>query len=792
MGNVVVAAALLLTFVTAIVGVAGEIALLKNGATDHVLVKRDGATDREDFARSELQKYFRRSAGITFAEVSEKEVAKHSKRIFIGGAALPAAQQALERIEPFGTQESLIATAGDDIFLLGGNIDGVNYAVYSFLENELGIRWYTAYGDVKIPRHRDLSLAPVRRRERPALAYRHITCYFYPLRPQKQRFLYANRLNIGFACREVPQLRSFLPYIGPIGHTLFYYMNPGKEYHASYQSQPKPSRANFFETNPAYFSMDRNGKRVKSMHLCFSNREMREVFTQQLNDVIKESGKTRGIVGISCQDVPGKLCHCPECHNLEEEYGTVGGPILDYLIQLCNKLKRQFPEILVSTLAYRKKQTEVPPKNVQRLPENLVIIFAPIDDNFAKNLAHETNRGTFENLKKWCRVSNHVWPWYYPNPYGAKVPFGNVKRLIEDTRLMVEAGIDGTFYEHDSHVVTSYNFSELQTWLLAKLFQNPACDTEALTREFTEFYYGPAARGVVKYMNELEGLREGMKGFLPWHTTASMYRYLTPERLLRWNEEFDGLENLVGGDDHRFHVRLLRITLDMELLRKHRELRRLVPGRVPTADEIRARLEATVNTLGDVRLARHPPYVRGIKKGINRLLLLARADLKPLPSRFDKYDPEDIRQAFPSSLIVKDKDAALGIASKMSRNEVPMKFGFYDRRNDKQVLQSEIPKSQIGIDRYKLYKLGRVKLTPDCLVWVTGSWRIGFKLEGFYTVGFPDTEWDVHVSMKFEGQAYSAESQSGENSISVDRVVLVRVRQALGRTDPAPLNESTS
>jgi len=73
----------------------------------------------------------------------------------------PVAQRILGKdvIAGLKDQQSLVRTSGDDLVLIGGGLHGTLYAVYSFLENDLGYRWYTAYGDNYTPRHTTLDRA---------------------------------------------------------------------------------------------------------------------------------------------------------------------------------------------------------------------------------------------------------------------------------------------------------------------------------------------------------------------------------------------------------------------------------------------------------------------------------------------------------------------------------------------------------------------------------------------------------------------------------------------------------
>ena len=79
-------------------------------------------------------------------------------------------------------------------------------------------------------------------------------------------------------------------------------------------------------------------------------------------------------------DYGGKFCYCPECLKREKQYGTPCGAFFEFLAEISREIKKDYPLLKIATLAYRKEQTEIPPKGLL-FPDNFVVIFAPIDDN---------------------------------------------------------------------------------------------------------------------------------------------------------------------------------------------------------------------------------------------------------------------------------------------------------------------------------------------------------------------------------------------------------------------------
>ena len=82
---------------------------------------------------------------------------------------------------------------------------------------------------------------------------------------------------------------------------------------------------------------------------------------------------------IDVADRPGRFCYCEGGVAREQRYESPGGPLFDSLIELCNTLGREHSATLVKTLAYRRSQTQIPPRLTagEKLPDNLIVDFAP-------------------------------------------------------------------------------------------------------------------------------------------------------------------------------------------------------------------------------------------------------------------------------------------------------------------------------------------------------------------------------------------------------------------------------
>ncbi|MGY8641462.1 MAG: DUF4838 domain-containing protein [Verrucomicrobiales bacterium] len=220
-----------------------------------------------------------------------------------------------------------------------------------------------------------------------------------------------------------------------------------------------------------------------------------------------------------------------------------------------NALKLEHPETRVKTLAYRRSQTQIPPRlpEGEKLPGNLVIAFAPIEDCYFADWTHPDPKiqETFQHLKDWAAITapGNLWAWMYPNPWGTghEMPVGNVERVINNMRLMHKAGVRGIFLDH--HGVNSRSgWSELQAFLVLKLSQDIDTNTDALITEFTDHAFGPATSRMRQYLTELETARKAITtlppnvGYKSRNLDDRTFPYLTFANLHRWQQWFEEME----------------------------------------------------------------------------------------------------------------------------------------------------------------------------------------------------------------------------------------------------------
>lgn len=572
---------------------ADAITLAHNGATDYVIVSDLGQNEEVDLAVSELKYHLETATNATFPSISVAAGKVMTHRIIVGHNTL--SYEILGFTVLFETEETLVIVCGDDLIIIGGEPRGTLYATYSFLENDVGCRWYVNYLEPVIPSYQTLTIGPLNRKE--TLAYEYSWGGFNKLAEPQENALWAMRNRMDEA-QTVLGFENSLPKIGPI-HGLFFYVPP-YEHNSAWDHFNHPPGCNYFLTNPEYFSLSPGGYRVDNMQLCFSNPGLRMTCTSQIESVIAQSPyQQKAALVFAAMDVPGHFCHCQDCLDLKFHYNNIGGPYYDYVLELSKYLEVVHPGITIMILAYRKQQTEIPPQ--VQFPDNVMVRFAPIDDDFAKEMDHPNNQDTLKNLRNWCAIVKTVWVWYNVNPYiVAGPPFANIDKLITDMKLMLAAGADGLTFQQSTVTtdgIKGLNFADFQSWLALELAQDPDQDPAALKSEFMDYYFGPAAPMMATYIDELESARKQMSNTLPWNPTHPMFTYLTPSLIMKWENQFDWMEQVNFDSPIELrHVRTARITLDIAMLSKYIDIKKEYPAPGISAYQLHDRITQYAET----------------------------------------------------------------------------------------------------------------------------------------------------------------------------------------------------
>ena len=763
------------------------LALTSGGATEYSIVVRADQPRGEAFVVEDFRALMKQATGAEFPVVDMAD-AKPGRRILFG---VPPADVGEEDL---ADQEWRVVTRNGDMHLYGGGDNGSRLAAYDFLREVLGFRFFDMHGGVKVPNLRTCRIPPQNRRRRPSFRFRYLNGESGMFnRPKSSLFLFRNGQN-SWSGRDLAIDGIVVPhdefdFMPPHAHSLRYYL-PADSKEPTFSWIGKQGGPDLKTAHPEYFTLDKNGKRVFNHQYCLSNPGLRALLSDRILENMRRNPE-RTVFDVSAGDTPGEFCQCEGCKTLTAKYGTPAGPLVDFMLEFCPRAEKEHPGKIVMCLAYRKKQTQPPPKGIERMPDNFMPDFAPIDDNFAKDWRDPSNAQSYEDLKGWCRLCRNVMVWYYTNPYGGSLtpPLGNVERGVNDIRLMAEAGVTAHIWEHNVGVAWGLGFTELQSYVYVNLMMDVTKDWRALADEFIDFEYGAAADGFRRYWRELEDLRKTEPLHLAWDARESTYRHLTPERMIRWDADFDAMERAVANDpDRLFAIRRVRANLDHAMLNRYRDVKKA--GSRHSAAELAERVMDTAKRVADAFCAkrlegRKRAFLKSVGDSVSTAKILYSGESKPLPDDLFGGIPEDrLFVSIPKvngASYESDPDAAFGCRAVYTNNKkgakLPLRAAFEDvagkhyNFNIARVTRENLPPK----GKYRFYAMGCGVLSLDSVfrIGVDDWWDFKTPLGNAYEFGSYNRA-KFYASLKFEGPNFYPEDEGKPNRVFCDRVVVVR------------------
>jgi hypothetical protein len=442
----------------------------QDGRAKAVIVVAADATEPERHAADELAGFLRQITGAEFE--TQAPPAAGQSRLLVGPDAAKLAEADFSTAG-LGSDGIVIRTVDDDLILAGGRPRGTLYAVYTFLEDYGGCRWWSSKAST-IPVKPTLEVGRLNVRYVPPLEYRE-TFWFDAF---DGNWAVRNKSN-GHSERLDDKRGGKHSYAGFV-HTFYSLIQPNK----------------YFDDHPEWFS-EINGKRTHDhAQLCLTNEEMRAELVKNLKERLRNNpGAT--IASVSQNDWHGN-CQCSKCAAIEKEEGSPAGLVLRFVNAVAEDIEDEFPNVAISTLAYQ--YTRKPPK-ITKPRHNVIVRLCSIECSFSKPLSDERNRKFRDDIVGWSKRCNRLYIWDYTTNFRHYIlPHPNLRVLGPNVKFFVDHNVKGLF-EQGAYQSYGAEMAELRAWVLAKLLWNPTLDGQKLIDEFIAGYYGPAGPSIKEYLN---------------------------------------------------------------------------------------------------------------------------------------------------------------------------------------------------------------------------------------------------------------------------------------------------
>ena len=472
--------------------------LSKEGKTGYVIVLPAEPTAVEQTAAKELKQHLDAVTGADFAIVSETNVDTAKPQIIVGNTKrLKELLPSLD-IAKIPYDGIVIKTVGKNLILVGHPQRGTLYAVNSFLEDTVGVRWWTSTESF-IPKKPTLEI-PVQNVEyAPKLIYREA--------------FYLDAFDGVFASR--------MKCNGNMVHTTPEYGGHHRFFHFVHSFFPLLPPDKYFADHPDWYSEIDGQRRHEHAQLCLTNDEMRAELTKNAIEGLRKNPDAK-FISISQNDWYG-YCTCEKCKAVDDEEDSHAGTLIRFVNKVAEDIGKEFPDVWVETLAYQ--YTRKPPKLVKPR-KNVVIRLCTIECSFVQPLSGEQNKTLCDDIEGWSKIADNLFIWDYTVNFSAyMLPHPNHRVLGPNVRFFVDHNTIGLFEQGDAHC-TAGDFARLKNWVLSQMMWDPSRDAEKLYDEFIMGYYGPDTGPIVKeYLTLIHDRAEQSGVYLGCFRTTADWLY---------------------------------------------------------------------------------------------------------------------------------------------------------------------------------------------------------------------------------------------------------------------------
>jgi hypothetical protein len=431
--------------------------------------------------------------------------------------------------------------------------NGTRYAVTTFLEGRLGVRylWPGDLGKV-VPRRETITVADFRHRYAPKLAQRRIRSMGYHQRTQ------VGLDRLGFTKAEYERLLADAQRTQVAAPDWFGWHRLGGTLNLRAGHAFPHLWAKYGKDHPDWFALQSDGSRDQSRNpdrarLCVSNADL---IAPIAREKIEELNRNPNLLGVSIAPNDGgrpAFCTCPKCEALDSARGrkvllwdfSKGSrrdfehvSLTDRMVYFWNavaaRVARVHPDKLLVVDAY---SVYAAPPVERKLHPNLVVRFAPLAYH-----AEDYRQQSLREWDGWSRAAKRI--FFRPNLMLAGrrdgLPLLYVHKFGKDFRYLADHGMMGTDFDACCH---HWATQGLNYYVVARLHWNPDQDVSAIVADYCRAGFGPAARSVRRYFAGLEALLdEAAAG------KAKPTAVFRPRALGRLRKELEQARRDAGGD----------------------------------------------------------------------------------------------------------------------------------------------------------------------------------------------------------------------------------------------------
>ncbi|MCW3091481.1 MAG: beta-hexosaminidase precursor [Ferruginibacter sp.] len=476
-----------------------DILIAKNAVAAVNIVVDENASREILFAAEELRQYIKKISDADLA-IKNANDATGGKHIYVGFSK--AINSLNISAKTMGKEGFKIQTQNGNLIILGYDDMGTQFAVYSFLEDHLGVRWLWPgeLGEV-VPKNKTIRIGEINESQHPDYKWRDRgpggALWGATSGPTE---MHARELVMGLS--EKHQEEVFLwekrNKWGGIkisgGHSLADAF-PGEKY---------------AKTHPEYYALV-NGKRdvpgpnydhKHGSQPCTSNPEVVRIAGEWAANFFKEH-PDYDAVNMSMNDGRG-YCECENCRALDAAFNgeppsaksSITDRIYTYINQITAIVQKSFPDKYIVCFAYG--NYKLPPKKITLNP--MVIPQYTLWSAYmhANPGLKATN---MKNIQIWKNASKKMGIYeYYINGSWPGLPRVAVSLFAENIKELYKMGID--LYQTQSG--DEFAINGINYYVAGKLLWNTSLDQQKILDDFYEKGFGKAGSYIRQYNERME------------------------------------------------------------------------------------------------------------------------------------------------------------------------------------------------------------------------------------------------------------------------------------------------
>lgn len=467
-------ASTLLVFAISLPAKAGSITLTRNGQPNATIVVQADAPEPVKTAAEDLRDYIHKISGVELP-LKTDGVATTGVNLHIGKTASTTPQDLPS--PSLNPEAYAITVRNGDVYFAGNHPTPTAFAVYSFLENQLGVRWFapTAAWEY-VPRNATGTLAVDVETQ---VSVPDTSPRVWSGHQWNDDWKRWNLRNKTAQSERVPR-RNFQ-------NNMYRVFPPSK----------------YAKTNPEFYPLVHGTRWIPPhdnhvyWYPCTGNPAVQRGTVEYINDYFTKNPNADSFsLGM---DDTAYMCACPLCRALDAnpddyEKGRFSNRFYTFVNIVAREVKKTHPDKYIGTLIYRIAR-ELPEK-VPVLEDNIFGYITQSSANwYEPGMKAEDEALTLE----WSKRVKHLSRYDYLG-LGTFAPRVFTKYLDDSIKYDKSLGVEGMYIE----VYTFLPHTAPMIWSLAKLQWQSDLKMETLLDEFYEKMFPATAPTMKKYFQLLE------------------------------------------------------------------------------------------------------------------------------------------------------------------------------------------------------------------------------------------------------------------------------------------------